>query len=232
MEGAYPTIQLPCFHGEGSDDTEKHLFICENILAVKHITNEDTKLVQLAIRFKDCTLDWYMGLVVNIPLGAPTIVKDVKKELINEFQRLSSEDKYMNEMIEIKQNLWDSIWEVYQKFKRLKGKLKYPINGREGRVGGRDGEIEREREMEIGGGRKRERWGGGKEGGDWEGEREREGGERGTNKGGDTHTHIYTHTHTHTERGGGEGESEIWRGLREREREREIYINLLFTLSY
>jgi hypothetical protein len=33
----------------------------------------------------------------------------------------------MNEMIEIKQNLGESVWEIDQKFKRLKGKLKYPI---------------------------------------------------------------------------------------------------------
>jgi hypothetical protein len=33
----------------------------------------------------------------------------------------------MKEMIEIKQNLGDSVWEADQKFKRLKGKLKYPI---------------------------------------------------------------------------------------------------------
>jgi hypothetical protein len=33
----------------------------------------------------------------------------------------------MNEMIEIKQKPGDSVWEIDQKFKRLKGKLKYPI---------------------------------------------------------------------------------------------------------
>jgi hypothetical protein len=33
----------------------------------------------------------------------------------------------MNEMIEIKQKPGESVWEVDQKFKRLKGKLKYPI---------------------------------------------------------------------------------------------------------
>ena len=33
----------------------------------------------------------------------------------------------MNEMIEIKLNLGELVWEVDKKFKRLKGKLKYPI---------------------------------------------------------------------------------------------------------
>jgi hypothetical protein len=86
MAGVDPTIQLPKFHGEGSEDPEKHLFICENIWAAKQIIDEDTKVVQLAITFKNCALDWFMSLAVNNPQGAPTTITDVKKELINEFQ--------------------------------------------------------------------------------------------------------------------------------------------------
>jgi hypothetical protein len=33
----------------------------------------------------------------------------------------------MNNMIEIKQKIGELVWEIIQKFKRLKGKLKYPI---------------------------------------------------------------------------------------------------------
>jgi hypothetical protein len=33
----------------------------------------------------------------------------------------------MNEMIDIKQKSGELVWEVEHKFKRLKGKLKYPI---------------------------------------------------------------------------------------------------------
>jgi hypothetical protein len=103
------------------------LFICENIWEAKQITDEDTKVVQLEITFRDHALDWYMGLTVNNPTGAPTIVAEVKRKLINEFQKPSSEDQFMNEMIEIKKKPGESVWEVDQKFKRLKGKLKYPI---------------------------------------------------------------------------------------------------------
>jgi hypothetical protein len=86
MTGVDPTIQLPKFHGEGSKDPEKYLFICENIWATKKIIDEDTKVVQLSITLKNHALDWFMSHVVNNPQGAPTIVIDVKKELINEFQ--------------------------------------------------------------------------------------------------------------------------------------------------
>jgi hypothetical protein len=44
MEGHDPTIRLPEFKGEASEDPKKHLFICENIWEVKQITNKDTKL--------------------------------------------------------------------------------------------------------------------------------------------------------------------------------------------
>jgi hypothetical protein len=33
----------------------------------------------------------------------------------------------MNEMIEIKKKLGDSVWDIDHNFKRLNGKLKYPI---------------------------------------------------------------------------------------------------------
>jgi hypothetical protein len=43
-----------------------------------------------------------MGLSTNNPMRTPMIVEDVKRQLINEFQKPSSEDRFMNEMIEIK----------------------------------------------------------------------------------------------------------------------------------
>ena len=45
MAGHDPTIRLPEFHGEATEDPEKHLFICEKIWEEKQITDEDTKLV-------------------------------------------------------------------------------------------------------------------------------------------------------------------------------------------
>jgi hypothetical protein len=86
-----PTIRLPEFHGEGLEDPKKNLFIFEKIWETKQITNEDTKVAQLTITFIDRALDWYMGLIVNNPQGAPTTIIDVKKALINGFQRPSSE---------------------------------------------------------------------------------------------------------------------------------------------
>jgi hypothetical protein len=50
---------------------------------------------------RDRALDWYMSLDMNIVLGTTRTLDAIKKLLINEFQKLSSGDQYMNEMIEI-----------------------------------------------------------------------------------------------------------------------------------
>jgi hypothetical protein len=90
MAGHDPTIRLPKFKGEASEDLEKHMFICENIWEAKQIIDEDTKLAQLAITLIDHALDWYMSLAANSPPGTTIMIGDIKKLLINEFQKLSS----------------------------------------------------------------------------------------------------------------------------------------------
>jgi hypothetical protein len=67
MVGHDPTIRLPEFRGEASEDPKNHLFICGKIWEAKQIIDEDTKLAQLAITLRDRALDWYMSLDVNNP---------------------------------------------------------------------------------------------------------------------------------------------------------------------
>jgi hypothetical protein len=125
MAGHDPTIRLPEFQGEAAEDPKNHLFICEKIWEAKQITVEDTKIVQLAIMLRDRALDWYMSLDTNSASGMTRKMDDIKNLLINDFQNLSLEDQYMNEMIKIIQKPGESVWEIDQIFKRLKGKLKY-----------------------------------------------------------------------------------------------------------
>jgi hypothetical protein len=66
-----------------------------------------------------------MSLDANIAPGTTRTLVDIKNLLINEFQKSSSENQYMNEMIEIRQKPEESVWEINQRFKQLKGKLKY-----------------------------------------------------------------------------------------------------------
>jgi hypothetical protein len=66
-----------------------------------------------------------MSLDTNSALGMTRTLENIKKLLINDFQKPSSEDQYMNEMIEIRQKPGESVCEIDQRLKRLKGKLKY-----------------------------------------------------------------------------------------------------------
>jgi hypothetical protein len=125
MEGHDPTIRLPNFKGEASEDPEKNLFICEKIWEEKQVTDEENKLAHLAITLRDHTLDWYMSLATNSLPRTFRMIGDINKLLINEFHKPSSKDQYMNEMIEIRQKLGEFVWEIDQIFKRLKGNLKY-----------------------------------------------------------------------------------------------------------
>ena len=68
-----------------------------------------------------------MSLDVNNPLGVTKTIADVKKLLINEFQKPKSEEQYMNEMIEIRHKLGESVWDIDHRFKPMKCKLKYAI---------------------------------------------------------------------------------------------------------
>jgi hypothetical protein len=74
---------------------------------------------------RDHALDWYMNLAANNPSGKTRIIGDIKKLLINEFQNPSSKDQYMNEVIEIRQKPGEYVWDIDQRFKQLKGKIKY-----------------------------------------------------------------------------------------------------------
>jgi hypothetical protein len=66
---------------------------------------------------RDCALDRYMSLDMNSALGMTTTLENIKKLLINEFHKTSSEDQYMKEMINIRQKLGESIWDIDQRFK-------------------------------------------------------------------------------------------------------------------
>ena len=58
-----------------------------------------------------------MSLAANSLPGTTKRIGDIKKLLINEFQKPSSEDQYMNEMIEIRQKPGEYVWEIDQIFK-------------------------------------------------------------------------------------------------------------------
>jgi hypothetical protein len=54
---------------------------------------------------------------MNNSPGMTRTLDDIKKLLISEIQKPSSEDQYMNEMIEIRQKPGESVWDIDERFK-------------------------------------------------------------------------------------------------------------------
>jgi hypothetical protein len=120
-----PPLGYQKFKGEACRRTRKN--ICSSVRRFgkrkQIIDMKILNLKNLAITLRDRALDWYMSLATNNPPGTTRTIADIKKLLINEFHKPSLEDQYMNEMIEIRQKPGESVWDIDQIFKRLKGKV-------------------------------------------------------------------------------------------------------------
>jgi hypothetical protein len=53
-------IKLPIFRGTGVEDPEQHFFIYEAVWNIKQVQNDDIKTSQLATKFRDKSLTWFM----------------------------------------------------------------------------------------------------------------------------------------------------------------------------
>jgi hypothetical protein len=60
MIGIDNTLRIIEFQGAGSEDLEKHLFVCEMIWTTKNVPDEAKKIVQLTTTFIGHSLLWYM----------------------------------------------------------------------------------------------------------------------------------------------------------------------------
>jgi hypothetical protein len=78
-------MRLPIFQGDGSEDTDKHGFLCEAMWNIKSITNKAVKRTQFITTLRDRTLSWYMKLVQG--LEQPKPLNEIKNALIVEFKK-------------------------------------------------------------------------------------------------------------------------------------------------
>jgi len=53
-------IKLPIFRGTGLEDLDQHWFLCEAMLNVKQVQDNDVKMAQLTTTFRDRALNWFM----------------------------------------------------------------------------------------------------------------------------------------------------------------------------
>ena len=53
-------MKLPIFKGIRLEDPEKHWFLCESILNVKQVIDDDIEMARLTTTFRDRALNWFM----------------------------------------------------------------------------------------------------------------------------------------------------------------------------
>ena len=63
-------IKLLTFKGNGSEDPEKHWFLCEVVWTVRQVQDEAIKRSQMITTLGGSALDWYMKFSV-VPTGIP-----------------------------------------------------------------------------------------------------------------------------------------------------------------
>ena len=53
-------LRLPTFNGNGTEDPEKHWFLCEVLWMVCLVHNADIKKAQIIMTLRGHALDWFM----------------------------------------------------------------------------------------------------------------------------------------------------------------------------
>ena len=111
MEGIYNTLRMHEFQEVGSKDPKQYIFVCETIWAAKNIQDEATNISQLEIEFRQRALLWYIKYQSTIPIGQTRTLENIRKALLNEFQKSKSKSQCIIELKEIKQLSNESVWD-------------------------------------------------------------------------------------------------------------------------
>jgi hypothetical protein len=69
MAGVDPILTMHVFHGVGTEDPEQYLFICETIWITKNVQDDNEKIAQLEMTFRDHALLWYMKYHTTTHMG-------------------------------------------------------------------------------------------------------------------------------------------------------------------
>lgn len=80
-------LRMPVFNGNGSQDREQHMFVCEAIWTAKQVHDQNAQIMQLVTTFRDRALVWYMKFHTMTLTGAMRSLEEIKNALIVEFKK-------------------------------------------------------------------------------------------------------------------------------------------------
>jgi hypothetical protein len=72
-------MRLPIFRGDGSEDSDQHLFLFEVVWSIKQVSDEAIKRDKFSTTLRDHTLRWYMKFVKGV--SQPKLLNDIKTAL-------------------------------------------------------------------------------------------------------------------------------------------------------
>jgi hypothetical protein len=89
-------MRLPTFRGDGSEDPDKHWFLCQDVWSIKNVTDKVVKRDQFSTTLRDCALSWYMKFVQGVAQSKTR--NSIKITLISEFKKPMSESQCITEL--------------------------------------------------------------------------------------------------------------------------------------
>jgi hypothetical protein len=81
-------LRMPKFHGMGSEDPEKHLFVCDTIWTTKNVQDKAMKIVQLAMKFMGRALLCYMKFKISTLPKLSITLEKFRQALLKEFRKM------------------------------------------------------------------------------------------------------------------------------------------------
>ena len=79
-------LKFPIFNGNGLEDPEKHLFLCDIVKTMWQVQDDVVKRAQMITTFRGHALDWYMKFFV-VQVGTPQKSLDqILTRFIDEFK--------------------------------------------------------------------------------------------------------------------------------------------------
>jgi len=70
------------FNGNGSEDPEQHMSVCEAIWTAKQIQYQNAQIAQLDTTFRNRALVLYMKFQTTVPVGYTRTLAEIKTALI------------------------------------------------------------------------------------------------------------------------------------------------------
>ena len=121
-------IKLPIFNGNGLEEQEQHLFMCDAVCTVRQIQDQNIKKAQMITTLWGHALEWYMKFSL-VPVGVvPKTLNEIRLGLIDEFKKLKSGSQCITKIKEIKQLPTESIWDFDQRYKTLMAKVSFQMS--------------------------------------------------------------------------------------------------------